>query len=65
MKKLASRFSALACDSSFRHLRFRQTWDTLILIAVIYCSFIVPWDMCFQPDRGIELVAIDVAVEVR
>lgn len=46
------------------HLRFRQSWDSLILIAVIYCSFVVPWDMCFQPSRGSELVAIDVIVEV-
>ena len=44
--------------------QFRTIIDFASLFAVIYCTIIVPYDMCFTPPKGIALVAVDVAIEM-
>lgn len=44
---------------------FRQCWDLCSLIAVIYCTFMVPYDMTFDPPASAGVSsAIDMSVEV-
>ena len=43
---------------------FRQCWDLCSLTAVIYCTFAVPYDMTFDPPKGVVASAIDMGVEV-
>ena len=33
------------------------------LFAVIYCTFLVPYDMCFAPEKSFVLIAIDMGIE--
>lgn len=43
--------------------RFRTVVDCTSLFAVVFCTFIVPFDMSFSPDKGTALIGIDIGIE--
>lgn len=42
---------------------FRSGWDIASLFAVLFCTFSVPYDMCFDPPKSLPASAVDMAVE--
>jgi len=42
---------------------FRSCWDITSLFMVLYCTFSVPYDMCFNPPKSPAASAVDMAVE--
>eukprot|EP00961_Rhodomonas_salina_P107348 1445332-Rhodomonas_salina.1 len=44
--------------------RFRQCWDLTSLCAVLYCTFVVPFQMTFDPPQTELLSIIDISIEV-
>eukprot|EP00960_Hanusia_phi_P039023 753705-Hanusia_phi.AAC.3 len=43
--------------------RYRHCWDFISLIAVLYCTFSVPYDMCFNPPSTKVFSCVDIAIE--
>ena len=43
--------------------RYRHCWDFISLLAVLYCTFSVPYDMCFNPPSTNVFSCIDMAIE--
>jgi hypothetical protein len=41
----------------------RTAVDIMSLFAVIYCTFLAPYDMCFAPEKSFVLIAIDMGIE--
>lgn len=42
---------------------FRSCWDISSLIMVLYCTFSVPYDMCFEPPKSDPASIVDLIVE--
>jgi len=42
---------------------FRSCWDITSLFVVLYCTFSVPYDLCFNPPKSPTASAVDMAVE--
>jgi hypothetical protein len=42
---------------------FRSCWDITSLFAVLFCTFSVPYDMCFEPPKSNPASIIDMIVE--
>jgi len=42
---------------------FRSFWDITSLFAVLYCTFSVPYDMCFEPPKSNASSIVDMVVE--
>jgi hypothetical protein len=42
---------------------FRSFWDICSLVLVLYCTFSVPYDMCFEPPKSDAASIVDLIVE--
>ena len=38
--------------------------DRTSLVAVVYCTVMVPYDMTFDPPKGLAMTAIDIGIEM-
>lgn len=57
--------SRVAFHASLSHLASAPgPPDRTSLVAVLYCTVMVPYDMTFDPPKGLAMTAIDIAIEM-